>query len=315
MNKPDSEFIFIPLGGSNEIGMNLNLYGYNGKWMIADIGVMFGDDSTPGIDVMMPDTSFIEKNRKDLVGIVLTHAHEDHMGAIPYLWTRLKCPVYCTPFTYSIVKRKLVDVGLAGKVPLKKIPLASSLELGPFSVSLLGLTHSIPEQNALIIETPAGRVLHTGDWKFDPDPLVGKTSDEAALKKIGKKGIDVLVCDSTNVMVSGSSGSEADVRTALIERVADYKGRVAIAGFASNIARLETIALAAQKNGRVAVLAGRSFHNMYAAAIENGYLKGIPPFIPAEEAMHLPPHKVLYACTGSQGLGEPNITSALQHHV
>lgn len=299
-------FVFLPLGGCGEIGMNLSLYGFGPegreKWIIADLGITFGgEEHMPGIDVVLPDPAFIVERRKDLLGIVLTHGHEDHIGAVPYLWSRLKCPVYATPFTAELVRLKLADAGLEDDVTLKRVPLSGGLKLGPFRISYVTLTHSILEPNALAIETPLGRVLHTGDWKIDEDPLIGDRTDEAALKRLGDEGILAMVCDSTNVFVPGSSGSEAGVRESLAKLVAEKSGRVAVTAFASNLARIETIARAAAANGRHPVLVGRAMHRLVGAAKAAGYLADLPALVEAGEARHLPRERVLYICTGSQG--------------
>jgi len=297
----DSELLFLPLGGAGEIGMNMNLYGHAGAWLMVDLGITFGDEFTPGIDVILPDPTFIEERRDELAGLVLTHAHEDHLGAVAYLWDRLECPVYATPFTAAVLRRKLAEVGLLDRVPLTEIPLSGRFSVGPFDIELITLTHSIPEPNALVIETPAGRVMHTGDWKLDPDPLVGPTTDEAALIRTGEAGVLAMVCDSTNVLVPGGSGSEADVRETLLDIVGRYKQRVAVACFASNVARLDTIARVGEAHGRNVALVGRSLWRIYEAAKETGYLRDIPPFLSESDLGYLPRDKVLMICTGSQG--------------
>ncbi len=297
----EKDLIFVPLGGAGEIGMNLNLIGHAGKWLMLDLGVTFGDDQSPGIEVIMPDPSFIVEKRDQLVGLILTHAHEDHIGAVPYLWSRLKCPLYATPFTASVLRRKLREVGLETKAKITEVEPSSTFRIGPFGIELMTLTHSIPEPNAVIIRTKAGTIFHTGDWKFDPDPLIGEPADEAALRKLGDENILALIGDSTNVFREGTAGSEADVRQSLIELVGKYEHRVVMACFASNVARLETIARVAEAHGRHAALVGRSLWRIYESARENGYLTDIPNFLTDEEAGHLPRDKVLLACTGSQG--------------
>ena len=295
------ELLFLPLGGSGEIGMNLNLYGHAGKWLMVDLGISFGDDTVPGIDVVMPDPQFIADRAKDLAGIVLTHAHEDHIGAVPYLWPRLRCPLYATPFTASVLKRKLQEAGLEREAKITIIPMSGKVTIGPFEVELITLTHSIPEPNAVVIRTPLGAVLHTGDWKLDPDPLVGPTTDEAALRALGQGGVLAMICDSTNVFVEGTSGSEADVRESLMELVGRLKNRVAIGCFASNLARVETIAKVAAAHGRHCALVGRSLWRMVEAAQENGYLTELPPFVSENDLGYFPRENVLMICTGSQG--------------
>lgn len=297
---PD-ELLFLPLGGSGEIGMNLNLYGHDGKWLMLDLGISFGDDSTPGIDVVMPNPQFITERAADLVGIVLTHAHEDHIGAVPYLWSRLRCPLYATPFTASVLRRKLVEVGLEVQAPITIIPMSGSRDIGPFNVELITLTHSIPEPNAVVIRTKHGAVLHTGDWKLDPEPLVGEPTDVAALRRLGDGGVLAMVCDSTNVFVEGTSGSEADVRDSLMEVVGELKNRVAVGCFASNLARVETIARVAEAHGRHCALIGRSLWRMLESAQENGYLTDLPKFVTEHDIGYFPRENILMICTGSQG--------------
>ncbi len=296
----DEGLYFLPLGGSGEIGMNLNLYRYGGKWLMIDLGITFGDDATPGVDVLMPDPTYIVERRDDLAGLVLTHAHEDHLGAVPYLWNRLKCPVYATPFTAAVLRRKLAEMDRPNSIPITEVPLSGKFAVGPFEIELITLTHSIPEPNAVAIRTPAGTVLHTGDWKIDPKPMVGEVTDEAALRELGQNGVLAMVCDSTNAMQPGHSRSEGDLRESLAEVVRRFDQRVAIGCFSSNIARLETIAEIAERTGRHPALVGRSLWRMYEAAQESGYLKGIT-FLSDSEAAHLPRGKVLMACTGSQG--------------
>ena len=292
---------FVSLGGAGEIGMNLNLYGYAGDWLILDCGVTFGDDSQPGLEVVMPDPAFIVERRDRLLGIVATHAHEDHIGAIPYLWTQLRCPVWATPFTASLLRTKLVEASLADKVRINVVPMSGRFTGGPFDLELITLTHSIPEPNAVALRTPVGTVLHTGDWKFDPNPLIGSTSDEAALRRLGDDGVLAMIGDSTNALRPGTSGSEADLRQSLINLVGRYDARVAVACFASNVARLETIARAAAAHGREVALVGRSLWRIDKAARENGYLADLPRFLTEEEAGYLPRDKIVLICTGSQG--------------
>jgi ribonuclease J len=292
---------FVPLGGAGEIGMNLNVYGYAGDWLIIDCGVTFGDDSQPGLEVVMPDPGFIAERRDRLLGILATHAHEDHIGAIPYLWTQLRCPVWATPFTASFLRVKLAEAGLADQVRINVVPLSSRFAIGPFDLELITLTHSIPEPNAVALRTPVGTVLHTGDWKFDPDPLIGPTADEAALRRLGDEGVLALVGDSTNALRPGASGSEADLRRSLTDLIGRYDARVAVACFASNVARLETIARAAAAHGREVALVGRSLWRIEKAARENGYLTDLPRFLTEDEAGYIPRDRILLICTGSQG--------------
>jgi len=297
----ENELLFLSLGGAGEIGMNLNLYGHAGAWLMVDLGITFGDDETPGIDVIMPDPTFIEERADTLAGLVLTHAHEDHIGAVPYLWSRLRCPLYATPFTASILRRKLAEAGLKDQAPITEIPLSGRFDVGPFDIELITLTHSIPEPNACVIRTGAGTVMHTGDWKLDPDPQVGPSTDEAALIRAGEEGILAMVCDSTNVLVQGTSGSEGDVRETLTEMMGRFGNRIVVGCFASNVARVESIAHAAAANDRSVGLVGRSLWRFYEAAQENGYLTDIPRFLSAKEAAMLPRDKVALICTGSQG--------------
>ena len=305
MTAAPDELVFLPLGGAGEIGMNLNLYGYGPKgretWVMVDLGITFGNGSQPGIDVIMPDPAFIEENRDRLAGLVLTHAHEDHLGAVPYMWERLQCPIYATPFTISILRRKLAETEFGERVEIIEVPLGGRFNVGPFDMELITLTHSIPEPNAIAIRTPVGTVLHTGDWKFDPGPVIGEAPDKAALSRLGDEGVLALVCDSTNVFTPGESGSEADLLDSLVDVIGECRGRVAVACFATNVARLETIARAAAANGRDVVLAGRSLWRINDAARENGYLEGIAAFLDEEDAGLIPNDKLLIVCTGSQG--------------
>ena len=299
------ELVFLPLGGSNEIGMNFNLYGFgppdDRKWIVVDLGVTFGDQTTPGVEVILPDPTFIESFQEDILGIVLTHAHEDHIGAVPWLWPRLNAPVYATPFTAFLVREKLRDAGLLDEVSITEVPLDGTIKLGPFELTLITLTHSIPEPNGLAIRTPLGTVLHTGDWKIDPDPQIGKKTDMAAIRRLGDEGVLAMVCDSTNVFVDGSAGSEAEVRVALNGLIGQLTGKVAVACFASNVARMESAIVAAQANDRRVCLVGRSMHRMTAAAKSVGILADAEPFVSDAEAGFFPDEKILYLCTGSQG--------------
>jgi ribonuclease J len=302
----DDELVFLPLGGSGEIGMNFNAYGYGPpderKWIVVDCGVLFGRETTaPGVDLIMPDIRFLAEQRENLLGIVATHAHEDHIGAIPFLWPMLRCPIYATPFTAVLIEGKLEEAGISARVHPRRVPLSGKIELGPFRIEFVSITHSIPEPNALAIRTPLGTIVHTGDWKIDPDPLIGEVTDTAALKGLGEEGVLATVCDSTNALVAGESGSEAKVREALTALIGTLRGRVAVTAFASNVARLETVAKAAKANGREIALVGRAMHKITDAARETGYLKGFPAVIDEEEAAQLPSGRVLYLCTGSQG--------------
>ncbi|MFL2687576.1 MAG: ribonuclease J [Alphaproteobacteria bacterium] len=296
-----SELLFLPLGGAGEIGMNLNLYGHDGAWLMVDLGVSFGEDYIPGIEAVMPDPSFIVERRDTLSGLVLTHAHEDHLGAVPHLWPQLQCPVYATGFAASMLRRKLNEFGMEETVPLIEVPLSGRFDVGPFGIELVTLTHSIPEPNALVIRTSAGAVMHTGDWKFDNDPVVGETTDEEALRRAGDEGILAMVCDSTNALLSGSSGSEGALAENLQNVISGLDNRIAVGCFASNVARLQTIAQVAKACDRQIVLVGRSLHRINQIARENGIFHDLPSFVSEEEGSYLPRNKVLYICTGSQG--------------
>lgn len=297
------ELVFLPLGGSGEIGMNMNLYGFGRpnarKWVMIDCGVTFGDASTPGIDLICPDPSYIVERRKDLLGLVLTHGHEDHIGAVAQIAPMLECPVYATPFTASLVRRKLEEYGV--KINLRVIGLSSRFELGPFDLEFVTLTHSIPEPNGVALRTPLGLVLHTGDWKIDPTPTLGPVTDDTALRKIGDEGVLAMVCDSTNVFSRGESGSEAKVKESLKALIEAQKGRVAVTTFASNVGRVVSICEAAKAADRSVCLLGRSMLRIVDAAREAGVLPDGLVFVSPEDAGHLPREHVLYLCTGSQG--------------
>ncbi len=301
MTKGASDLAFLPLGGTGEIGMNLNLYRHAGKWLAIDCGIGFGGAAHPEVDVMMPDPSFIAEQRDKLVGLVITHAHEDHIGAVAWLWPQLKCPIYATPFAAAVLRRKLGEVGLVNEAKIHVVQPGGRFQVAPFDLQFIRVAHSIPEAQALAIRTPAGIVLHTGDFKLDPEPLVGPPSDEAALSALGDEGVLAMVCDSTNAMVEGHSGSEAEVRRTLAALIRSIRGRVAVTCFASNVARFETVALAAKAAGRSVALVGRSLRNIDAAARECGYLKGIPPFLSEDAANDVDDDHLLLICTGSQG--------------
>ena len=303
--KPDDELVFLPLGGSNEIGMNFNCYGYgppdDRKWIIVDVGVTFGDQTTPGVEIILPDPEFMEQHADDILGIILTHAHEDHIGAMGWLWPRLRAPIYATAFTAFLLREKMRERGCLDDADITEVPLSGTIKLGPFEATLITLTHSIPEPNGLAIKTPLGTILHTGDWKIDPDPLLGGVTDADAIRRLGDEGVLAMVCDSTNVFVDGHAGSEADVRTQMNALIGSLKGKVAVACFASNVARMDTIVRAAQANGRRVCLVGRSMFRMAAAAASVGLFKGLEPFLSDAEAGRFPDDKILYLCTGSQG--------------
>ncbi|MBX6368524.1 MAG: ribonuclease J [Rhodospirillales bacterium] len=300
IDRPD-ELLFLALGGAGEIGMNLNLYGYGGQWLMLDCGITFGDDRAPGVDVLLPDPGFIVERREKLAGLVVTHAHEDHLGAIPYIWDRLRCPVYATPFAAAVLRAKLQEASFGDDVPITVVPMSGKFSVGPFDLELVTLTHSIPEPNAVVLRTPVGTVLHTGDWKLDPDPVLGPTADEEALRRLGDEGVLAMICDSTNALRPGESGSEADVGRSLMKLFGQFQHRIAVACFASNVARLRSISDAARAHGRDVALVGRSLWRIEQAARATGYLDGVPPFLTEDEAGYLPREKVVLICTGSQG--------------
>ena len=300
----NDELVFLPLGGSNEIGMNLNCYGYgpehNRQWLIADVGVTFGDPSTPGIDVIVPDPSFLEGEK--IRGIVLTHAHEDHIGALGWLWTRMKAPLYATPFTAFLIREKLREAGILNQVKIHEVPLNGTIDLDPFKVTMITMTHSIAEPNGLAIRTPLGTVFHTGDWKIDDGPVVGEVTDAKAITALGDEGILAMVCDSTNVFSEGYAGSETGVAEELDTLIGSLKhGRIAVGCFASNVARMDSVIRAAEKHGRRIFLAGRSMNRITAAAKHVGMLSDVKKFLSDEEARVWPADEILYLCTGSQG--------------
>jgi len=301
MSAAPADLHFLPLGGSGEIGMNLNLYEYGGQWLMVDLGVTFADDGVPGAEVLMPDPQFIVERRDKLVGLVLTHAHEDHLGAVQYLWPELRCPIWATPFTAAFLRRKLQETDFADEVEIHIVEMGSRFKVGPFDLEMVTLTHSIPEPNGLAIRTPAGTVFHTGDWKIDPEPLVGEVTDDARLRVIGDDGVLALVGDSTNAIKPGESGSEGQVRETLTNLFGQYTGRIAVACFASNVARVESIAVAAKANGRHCALVGRSLWRIHDTAKEVGYLRGLPDFVNEQDAGFLPPDRLVMICTGSQG--------------
>ena len=295
------DLYFLPLGGTGEIGMNLNLYGHGGRWLMVDLGITFSDTGAPGYDILMADPDYIVERVDRLAGLILTHAHEDHIGAVPYLWPRLRCPIYATRFTAKLVRGKLAEFGWEEEAEIIEVPLSGSFEVGPFEIQLITLTHSIPEPNALVIRTAAGTVLHTGDWKLDPDPVVGETYDEAALRALAEEGVLAMVCDSTNALVPGVAGSEGTVRANLERVVGTLENRVAVTCFATNVARLESVCRAAAANGRRVALVGRSLHRIHGVATETGFLTDLPPLIDVADVGYLPRGEVLLLCTGSQG--------------
>ena len=299
------ELLFCPLGGSGEIGMNMNLFAYGKpgehKWIMVDIGVTFADDTLPGIDLIYPDPGFIVDKKKDLLGIILTHAHEDHIGAIAHLWPKLKCKIFATPFTAVLIKEKFKEKHIDVSSYLKIVQLNGTVDLTPFKIEYITLTHSILEPNGLRIETPAGVILHTGDWKIDAEPLVGEKTNSFRLKEIGKEGVLAMICDSTNVFSMGKSGSELDVRKSMLNIMTSLKKRIIITSFASNVARMETAFYCAEKTGRQISLVGRSMHRIFKAARQCGYLKNVIEPIDPREAKNISREKIVYLCTGSQG--------------
>ena len=299
------ELLFCPLGGSGEIGANMNLYAYgkenDHKWIIVDMGVSFADDSIPGVDLIMPDPGFIIDKKDDLLGIVLTHAHEDHIGAVAHIWPKLKCKIYATPFTATLLVEKFKEKKIDIVSHLKIVALNSKIKLGNFEIDFVTLTHSILEPNGLCIKTPLGTILHTGDWKIDPNPLIGGTIDEAKLKKIGDNGVSAMICDSTNIFSPGRAGSESEVRDSLLRIMELKTKRLLVTSFASNVARMESIFYCAKKTGRNICLVGRSMQRIYKAAKKCGYLKGLINPVEPREAKKIEKNKILYLATGSQG--------------
>jgi ribonuclease J len=305
MARPD-ELTFAPLGGVGEIGMNLSIYGLGNRhqrsWLAIDLGVSFGDEEhLPGIDLIMPDISFLEKERNNLVGLVLTHAHEDHFGAIIDLWPRLKCPIYATKFSAALFEAKCAAERNAPKIPVTVIPSRGRVDVGPFNVEFIPVAHSIPEAHAIAIHTEVGTVLHTGDWKIDPTPVLGAPTDEKRLRELGDAGLMALIGDSTNAVRDGRSPSEAEVAKSITELVKGAKGRVAVTTFASNVARIRAVADAAKAADREVVVVGRAMERVVQVARETGYLDGVQNFRGMDLYGHFPADKVLALCTGSQG--------------
>lgn len=301
MNFKKEELYFIPLGGAEQFGVNLNAYGYQGKWLIVDCGMGFADERFPGIDILLPDPKFIEQRKKDVLALIITHAHEDHIGAVAHLWPRIRCPIYAAPFTASVLRRKLSENPLCRDAEVIEVAFSEREKFGPFGVTFTPVTHSVPQTAALFIETDVGNVVHSGDWNLDPKPMLDDPTDPVPFQKFGEKGVLAYIGDSTNAEVEGMSGSEADVEKGLAALFKECKGRIAVTIFASNIGRLRSITLAAQENGRKVALIGRSLHNMAGAAKECGYLKDIPPFITEDDVADLADDRVLMIVTGSQG--------------
>ena len=305
----ENKVTFLPLGGCGEFGVNLNLFGYQDSWLMVDFGMGFAGDDLPGIEIILPDIKFIEERKDNLLGILVTHAHEDHIGAIPHLWTRLRAPIYATPFTAEVIRMKMKEAGLLEQLILHEIPLGGSKKFGPFEVQLVNVAHSIPEPNLLVIKTPVGNIVHTGDWKFDDTPVEGSTTNLNILKNIGKEGVLALIGDSTNAATPGRSGSEGSLAGSLQNIFLRYPGRrIVVTSFASNIARIKSVALAAREAGRVMALAGRSFWRMNEAARKTGYLNDLPPFLTERDATAAEPGQLVIMATGSQG--EPRAAMA-----
>ncbi len=307
MTDSNTDLVFAPLGGLGEIGMNAALYGFGPKgrrkWLMVDLGVAFAGPDLPGIDLIMPDLTFIERNRKDLVGLVITHAHEDHIGAVARLWPRLGCPLYATRFAAGLLEVRRLNEEGAPKVAIHVVSPGQRIDLSPFEVEMIPVAHSIPESSALAIRTPLGTVLHSGDWKIDPTPVAGWATDEARLRAIGDEGVLALISDSTNILRDGESPSEADVAANLENLIAEAPNRVLVTTFASNVARMRAVALAAARAGRHVVVAGRAMDRVSQVARECGYLEGVPDFLPAESFANLPRNKIVIMATGSQGEG------------
>jgi ribonuclease J len=305
MLRPSDELVFAPLGGVGEIGMNLAIYGLGDErhrqWIAVDLGVAFGDDTLPGVDLILPDIRYLIEQRHNLLGLVLTHAHEDHFGALLNLWPKLKLPVYATPFTAALIRAKRESEPGAPDIPVNVVPLGGRFALGPFDIELVSMAHSIPESNGLIIRTPLGAVLHTGDWKIDPTPVIAPATDEAKLRALGDEGCLALIGDSTNAVREGRSPSESDVAKCLADLIRTAPARVAVTTFASNVARLRAVAEAAALCEREVVVVGRAMDRISQVARETGYLDGIQEFRSVDVYGHLPPDKVLALCTGSQG--------------
>ena len=301
----DPELVFVPLGGIGEIGMNCYLYGYgpsdNRRWLMVDLGLTFPGEQEPGVDVIMPDLNYIVGDRKQLDGLILTHGHEDHLGAVIDLWPDLKCPIYATPFTAGLLKAKLGEERPGMKLPIKEIPLKGRVTIGPFDIELVNVSHSIPESNALAIRTPAGLVLHTADWKIDPTPISGEPTDEKRIRELGDEGVDVLICDSTNALRAGISPSESEVGATIKQLIAEAKQCVAVTTFASNVGRVKAVVEGAMAAGREVVIAGRALHRVVAVAQETGYLSRKLKFHDQDAFGSIPRNKICALLTGSQG--------------
>lgn len=301
MELKKDEFVFIPLGGSEEFGVNLNVYGYKNKWLAVDCGIGFADYRLPGVDILLPDPKFLVQHREDLVGMIITHGHEDHVGAVPHLWPRLRCPIYCTKFTAEILKSKFEEAPDCKDAVIHIVKPYDTIKVGPFKGTFIPVSHSIPDACSLVVETKAGRVLHSGDWNLDPAPVVGFKSKAEDFQEIGKKGVLAYIGDSTNAEVEGRTGSEGDVETGMAQVFKGIKGRIIVTMFSSNIGRVRSIAKAAQENDRSVCVMGRSLHKMIGNAKKCGYLNDVPDFITEEDACHLADENLVYVVTGSQG--------------
>ena len=308
MTYSTNDLLFVPLGGSGEIGMNVNLYHYQDSWIMVDLGISFPDDSTPGVDVILPDLKFIAERREKLAGLILTHGHEDHLGAIPYLWSQIGCPIYGSAFTLALLRRKLTESRGDFDIPLHEMGMNAPRQIGAFEIEMIALNHSIPDPAALAIRSAAGTILHTGDWKFDKAPVLGTDTDATRLRAVGDASVLAMVGDSTNAMVYGRTGSESEARQGLTDAISRASGRVAVTCFASNVARIQSICMAAQANGRSVAVVGRALNRAISAAREVGYLNDLPDFVQENDIDLLPPDSLVIVCTGTQG--EPRAAMA-----
>ena len=308
MTYSTNDLLFVPLGGSGEIGMNVNLYHYQDSWIMVDLGISFPDESTPGVDVILPDLKFIAERSEKLAGLILTHGHEDHLGAIPYLWSQIGCPIYGSAFTLALLRRKLTESRGDFDIPLHEMGMNAPRRIGAFEIEMIALNHSIPDPAALAIRTTAGTILHTGDWKFDKVPVLGTDTDAKRLRAVGNAGVLAMVGDSTNAMVEGRTRSESEAQVGLTEAIAQASGRVAVTCFASNVARIKSICMAAQANGRSVAIVGRALSRAISAAREVGYLNDLPDFVSENDIDLLPPNSLVIVCTGTQG--EPRAAMA-----
>ena len=308
MTYSTNDLLFVPLGGSGEIGMNVNLYHYQDSWIMVDLGISFPDDSSPGVDVILPDLKFIAERRERLAGLILTHGHEDHLGAIPYLWSQIGCPIYGSAFTLALLRRKLTESNGDFDIPLHEMGVNAPRQIGAFEIEMIALNHSIPDPAALAIRSAAGTILHTGDWKFDKAPILGTDTDATRLRAVGNAGVLAMVGDSTNAMVDGRTGSESEAQQGLKDAIARASGRVAVTCFASNVARIQSICMEAQANGRSVAVVGRALNRAISAAREVGYLNDLPDFVQENDIDLLPPDSLVIVCTGTQG--EPRAAMA-----